>query len=565
MLRRRQWWGKTGFVVVFLALWFGTLDERELFNPDEGRYAEIPREMVATGDWITPRLNGLKYFEKPALQYWITAAAYNLLGEQEWTARLWPAVSGFLTLLVVYATGHRLAGRPAGVIAALLLASTFQFFLFSQLLTLDMGLTLFLTLAVAAFLAAEDTRGTAAARRNWMLLAWAAMGLAVQSKGLVGIVLPALTIAGYALLTRDWKLVGRLQWRFGLLVFAAVVLPWFVTVQLRNPEFFEFFFIREHFARYALDNHHRTGAWYYFLVILVVGALPWSLAYGKALVDALRMRSPPHFPVNPYRLLTLWIAVILVFYSASASKLPGYILPVFPAFALLAACSIHDARLLPQRWHLVAMAVGGLALVGVAPFVVQLPKFAAHADRFAPYAPWIVAGGLAIAATAALAGLVRRWRPALSLPVAAFGMLIAFQLLLTGTEAIENEFSPEGLVEMARENIGEFDSRVPFYSVDMYDQVLPLHVGRTLTVVNFRGELAMGIAQEPALAVPDIAEFRRRWVTHVQAYAVMPVPRFAEEEAARTPMSLLARDRRTVIVSRNAVAAADIVPRGTDR
>ena len=179
---------------LFLILWFGALDERELFHPDEGRYAEIPREMVASGDWITPRLNGLKYFEKPVLQYWITAVSYLALGREEFVARLWPALSGFLTLFLVYSTGRRLAGVRAGLVAAAVLATTFQFFVFSQILTLDMGLSFFLTLALYGFLASQDLRATAVQQRNWAVLMWVAMALAVLSKGLVGVVLPALVL-----------------------------------------------------------------------------------------------------------------------------------------------------------------------------------------------------------------------------------------------------------------------------------------------------------------------------------------------------------------------------------
>ena len=170
---------------LFLVLWFGALDERELFHPDEGRYAEIPREMVASGDWITPRLNGLKYFEKPVLQYWITAVSYLALGGEEFVARLWPALSGFLTLLLVYYMGRRLAGVRAGLVAAAVLATTFQFFVFSQLLTLDMGLCFFLTLALYGFLAAQDLRVTSRQQRNGAILMWVAMALAVDRKSVV--------------------------------------------------------------------------------------------------------------------------------------------------------------------------------------------------------------------------------------------------------------------------------------------------------------------------------------------------------------------------------------------
>ncbi|MEO5862768.1 MAG: glycosyltransferase family 39 protein, partial [Burkholderiales bacterium] len=264
---------------IFLVVWFGALDEREFFNPDEGRYAEIPREMVASGDWVTPRLNGFKYFEKPVLQYWITAVSYLALGQEEFVARLWPALSGFLTLLLVYYMGRRLAGVRAGVLAAAVLATTFQFFVFSQLLTLDMGLSFFLTAALYGFLVSQDFRAAPVQQRNGAILMWVAMALGVLSKGLVGVVLPALVLVVYIVMERDWKLLGRLHWAIGVPVFLAIALPWFIWVQLRNPEFFQFFFIREHFGRYALHEHHRAGAWYYFPAVLLIGSLPWSFMY----------------------------------------------------------------------------------------------------------------------------------------------------------------------------------------------------------------------------------------------------------------------------------------------
>ena len=132
--------------LIFLALllaavWFGTLDMRKLVRPDEGRYAEIPREMVATGDWLTPRLNAIKYFEKPPLQYWATATAYTVFGEHHWTARLWPALTAFLCVLLIYFAGRKLFGEVTAFYAALILASSPGFIIVAQINKLDMGLT----------------------------------------------------------------------------------------------------------------------------------------------------------------------------------------------------------------------------------------------------------------------------------------------------------------------------------------------------------------------------------------------------------------------------------------
>jgi 4-amino-4-deoxy-L-arabinose transferase-like glycosyltransferase len=551
-----------GLVCLFLALWFGTLDERELFHPDEGRYAEIPREMLASGDWITPRLNGLKYFEKPVLQYWITATSYWLLGEEEFVARLWPAVAGLLTLLVVYYTGRRLVGVRAGLVAAAALASTFQFFVFSQLLTLDMGLTFFMTLALSAFFSSQDKRGTAVQRRNWAILMWIAMGLALLSKGLVGVVAPALVLVAHVVIARDWKLLGRMHWGLGLLALLAVALPWFIAVQLRNPEFFQFFFIREHFARFALKEHHRPGAWYYFLVVLLVGSLPWSFAYLKAALGSWRKPAPQSYRINPIRVLVLWVVTITLFYSVSASKLPGYVLPVYPALALLLGCTVQRERWSLSPRAVLAMAASGIAIAAAAPLLTRVPKFAKDADLIAPYLPWAALGGSLLAGAAVVAMLASRRHPRFALGVVAFGALMSFQVLLTGTQSIEDAFSSKDLVDKALDEIGDFDPQAPFYSIDMYDQTLPPQLGRTLTMVNYSGELAMGIAMEPKRAVASIEEFRRLWRAHAQAYAIMTLERFEQERSAGTPLSLLAANRKAAIVAREASAQA---PRKSQR
>jgi len=264
-------------------LWFGTLNYRGLFIPDEGRYAEIPREMLSSGDWVTPRLDGLKYFEKPPLQYWATAASFAAFGEHDWSARLWPALTGFLAALLLVFAGNRLGPPGAGWLAGTMLASSWGYLLSGQFLTLDMGVAAFLTLALCAFLLAQDRPQSEATRRNWMIVAWGAMALAVLSKGLIGIVLPGLVLALYVLVQRDWRLLGRMHWAPGLAVFGTIAVPWFVLVQLRNPEFFRFFFIHEHFERFATAEAHRAGPWWYFVPILLLGMMPWTAALPGAL------------------------------------------------------------------------------------------------------------------------------------------------------------------------------------------------------------------------------------------------------------------------------------------
>src|SRR5216684_1321231 len=198
-------------LAAFTFAWFCNLGYRHLVKPDEGRYAEIPREMVVSGDWLTPRLNGYKYFEKPALQYWFTAAAFTVFGQNEWAARLWPGLTGFLSVLLVFWAGNRLFGPPVGLYGAAVAASSAIYASAGHLLSLDMALCVFLSASVFAFAVAQRDPADEAERRRWMLIAWAAAALAVLSKGLVGIVLPTGAVALYVLIERDWKLLGRLH------------------------------------------------------------------------------------------------------------------------------------------------------------------------------------------------------------------------------------------------------------------------------------------------------------------------------------------------------------------
>ena len=325
-------------LLLSIIVWFAGIEQRALTRPDEGRYSEIPREMAASGDWVTPRLNGLKYFEKPPLQYWATAFAYRIFGEHNWTARAWPVLTGLLGLIIVFAIGRRLYGTDAGIAAAAVTGSSLWYFAISHVTTLDMGLTCWMTLALAGFMFAE--RPGAAARERWlgMHAAWVGMALAVLSKGLIGIVLPGGVLFFYSLWQRDLKMWDRLHIGSGLLLFFAIVTPWFAWVQSRNPEFSEFFFFHEHLARFSSTTHRREGGWWYFMPILIGGFAPWTLFLlfrARSLLTDLAAPKPFH----PERLLTVWIAFIFLFFSLSGSKLPSYILPVFPAIETPGTCA----------------------------------------------------------------------------------------------------------------------------------------------------------------------------------------------------------------------------------
>ena len=229
---------------LFLAAWLIPSAHRTLVRPDEGRYAEIAREMAASGDYVTPTLNGLKYFEKPPLQYWATALAIETVGLNNFTGRWWPAFTGLLGLLFTWCAARALAGREVALVTTAVLGAMCYYFLIAHINTLDMGLTAFMTLTLVGMLRGFGVQGqTSAVARAWMVAAWAGAALAFLSKGLIGIVLPGAIFVLYLLFTRQWRLLTKLEWVWGPLVFLLIAAPWPLLVQSRNPEWANFFFI----------------------------------------------------------------------------------------------------------------------------------------------------------------------------------------------------------------------------------------------------------------------------------------------------------------------------------
>ncbi|HEX8986557.1 MAG TPA: glycosyltransferase family 39 protein [Rhodocyclaceae bacterium] len=541
----RRWAALAALLALFAVVWFGPLDYRKLVKPDEGRYAEIPREMVATGDWTTPRLNGIKYFEKPALQYWATAVAYEAFGQHEWTSRLWTALTGFLGVLATIAATRRLWGPAAGLAAGCVLAGSLLYVLIGHINTLDMGVSFFLSTAIFAFVLAQRDGVPPAARRYWMWAAYALLGYATLSKGLIGLALPGATLVGYTLWQRDWALWKKLHLVSGTAVLLAIAAPWFIAVSLANPEFARFFFIHEHFERFLTKVHGRYQPFWYFVPVLLGGILPWLVSFLATLRKA-ASRDATRF--QPRRFLLVWIVVVFAFFSKSDSKLVSYILPLFPALAALIGW--HLSRLEPRalRWHALPWIPLGLAGMALAPRVVEFSSAEVPAALYEAYVPWLVAacGCLAAGAAAAFVFAARENRSAAVVSLAAGGLLFA-QLALNGHDSLSPSNSA---YHIARQVAAEIPADAPFFSVNTYDQTLPFYLKRTVTMVSYKDELEFGIAQEPQKFIPDMAGFERAWRAAPKAYALMSPDNYEQYRAGGLPMRLLAADTRRVIVAK---------------
>ena len=533
------------WIFALIALvWFSNLEYRKLVRPDEGRYAEIPREMVATGDWVTPRLNAIKYFEKPALQYWTTALAYEFFGQHQWTARLWSGLTGFLGILLIFLTGRLLFGGDAGFYSALVLTSSLLYAVIGHLNTLDMGVTFFMCLSLCGVLIAQSPSSSPGRRKLWMHIAWAAMGFSILSKGLIGIVLPGTVLIIYSLLQRDLAIWKRLHFITGTLLMLLISVPWFIAVCRDNPEFFHFFFIHEHFERFLTKDHGRYHPWGYFIPILLLGMLPWIVTLFEALFTAWKIQGSRR-EFQPNRYLLIWIVFIYFFFSISDSKLPSYILPIFPALALLIG---QRLAIMPGNrlfWQILPTAILGAVGFVLSPRVVSFADPIVPLELYRHYVPW-----LAAAAAVALIGAVyamyqsRRGNNSTAIVALSLSMLVCGQLIMAGHDSLAPANSAYYLAQKIRPYLKQ---NVPFYSVGMYEQTLPFYIKRTVTLVDYQDEMAFGIEQEPGKWIPDIASFERIWKTQPYALAIMSPQLYAQLEH-HLPMQMIARDTRRIVV-----------------
>ncbi|RLJ65271.1 phospholipid carrier-dependent glycosyltransferase [Sulfurisoma sediminicola] len=530
--------------VLFAALWFGTLEYRKLVKPDEGRYGEIPREMVATGDWLTPRLNGIKYFEKPPLQYWATAAAFSAFGEHHWTVRIWPALTGFLGILFSAWVAALLFGTAAGWVAASVLGGSFLYVMLGHTAVLDMSLSVFLASAVFAFVLAQRDGATPRQTRNWMWAAYALLALAVLTKGLVGLVLPGATLVAYIIWQRDWGLLKKLHLASGLALFFLIAAPWFVAVSLANPEFFNFFFIHEHFQRFLTKVHRRYAPMWYFVPILLVGLMPWTLALFGALRNAAKREAALRF--QPQRFLLLWCVMVFGFFSVSSSKLVPYILPIFPALAALIGAWWMQASPAVLKWQALLWAPVGLAIVTAAPFMVVFGDEQMPVAMFEAWVPWMIAAGLGLAAASVLAHwLARRERRLAAAIALGLGGHFACQVGILGMDSIAPATSTWHISQKIRP---ELTPDMTFYSVGMYDQTIPFYLKRTVQMVEHTDELKYGIEWEPQKFMPTFAEFVTAWNAAPKAMAMMPPDVYQRFVTQNLPMREIARDTRRVFV-----------------
>ncbi|HEY1313587.1 MAG TPA: hypothetical protein VGE92_06910, partial [Steroidobacteraceae bacterium] len=405
----------------------------------------------------------------------------------------------------------------------------------------DMGLTFYMTLSLGAFLLAQQ----APQSRPWMMLAWAATAGGVLSKGIVAAAIPAAVLILYSIYSRDVAPWRRLHLKWGLALFLCITVPWHWLAARRLADFLEFFFVHEHLARYLTPSADREEPWWFFVPVFLAGSLPWTLSALRSLMGGWR-RPARYAPFNPVLFLWIWIVFIGVFFSLSDSKLMSYLLPAMPALAMLVAARPADTLQRDFRYTAAITVLLGLSLAVAS---LNWPRVIATSDRSAVFLPLAKPLGR-IALLLMVSGafvLVQRVRGATRDAVfLGAGWCLAWLLLIRAAAAAAPIYSGANLA--AALPVGDRDA--PLYSVATYDQSLPFYLRRTLTLVQYRGELEYGLRQAPGADIPDVADFLRLWSSQSRAFAVMERDMFDDFKRRGVPMRLVAQNVNRVLVSR---------------
>lgn len=481
------------FYVIAYLLFLG---ERPILRFDEARYAEIPREMIESSDWVVPRLNGVRYFEKPTLGYWLTALSIQLFGENRFALRLVPALSAGVSALAVFwiASLQGIGGRLLGFASAAVLLSSPMFFALGTLNLLDMPLTMFLTAGLAFFFAAYQAERSSTRDRHLALLGVAA-GCAFLMKGFLGVVLPSLAILPF--LAWERKLLAWLPrlW-IPLLTACLLVLPWSLLIHAREPDFWRYFLWEEHWKRLLSQKAPHANSSWYFIPVLLGGSFPWTFflpAWVRGLRGSLREEPLLRFAFCAF-------ALPFLFFSLSSGKLSPYILPCFPPLAILTGAGLLRSFDLGDRrsFHASACGVLFLALLGA----LGLCLAQAAGFPFAPYRSgegwkWVFAclSLVSFGGTAWWAHTVRKPVPRiLFLAVTPLLAMVCYQVAMP--QAVEKEISPEEFLILHKERVvpcGEI-----YAEKYLFHAVCWVYKRSDVILFDDAGELHYGLGYEDA-------------------------------------------------------------------
>ena len=353
---------------------------RPLMLPDEGRYVGVAWEMVSSGNWRVPHIDGMPFFHKPPLFYWLSTLSLNIFGVHEWAARIVSIFAGVITVAGLYLFVRHYRNSQWATMAAVVLATQPYFFAGSQFANLDMLVASLISLTIlsgadAVFRLESDRPHRSALARTYALAAFG-----VLAKGLIGIVLPGGVLFFWLVWRSSWRLSRALLWPTGGLLFLLIALPWFLSMQQAYPGFFDYFVIYHHFQRFTGSNFNNQEPFWFYVPVLILFALPWTPWLGR-FVNRTYWKNEASDSLRS--LMVIWFLVILVFFSLPSSKLVGYVLPALPPMAYFIAQVL--ARWLERdptkarRGYLATLAVAATLCIAVIVGIVVSDKVSAKA------------------------------------------------------------------------------------------------------------------------------------------------------------------------------------------
>lgn len=554
----RSWiWDLSILTLLFACLYFLGLGSYPLFTPDEGRYSEVAREMLVTHDFITPRLNGVVFLDKPIMYYWLQASAMKVFGINEWALRFWPALIGIWGCLSMYIGGRLLFTRRAGLLSALLLGTSVLYFGAAHYANLDLEVAVLVSSTLLFFLL-----GIKKEKRLFIYTAYFFAGLAVLTKGLIGIAFPMLIVGSWVLALRRFSVLKKLALFTGPLLTFAIVLPWYILAQQANHEFFHFFFVVQQLSRFlsTTDFNNQVAWWFYFPIVLA-GFLPWTFFLLGMLGKNLSELRQGLAKQDSKLYLMLWAFLIFLFFSIPHSKTIGYILPVFPALALLMGQYVDrlwTASVLSKGQRFLSlMIVLSFGCFTALCFLAPSIKALEASTALTPYL--YSAGALCLITTLVLAFFALRTNVA-ALCSSLFITAIIFFGLLVSSASIINENSTKPLALHLKVNLEPQDEVVTYFK---YFQDLPLYLGKRITIVadwedpgianndNWLRELWYGKSfQDTKEWLISENTFWKRWNSSKRLYVLTQLKYYKQfKERAKERFYLVSQYKETVLMT----------------
>lgn len=539
----KSWLTDLTLLIVFTSLLYGLfLGMRPLIPPDEGRYSEIPREMVQNYDYLTPRLDGVAYFEKPILFYWLQAASINIFGLHEWSFRLVNALMGGLGVLLTYAVSRRLYNRRIALLAGALLSTSLLYAFLSRYITLDITLTFFLSGSLLLFiLGNEYPAGSARRLCMWGMYSFAA--LATLTKGLIGIVFPGMIIFSWLLLTQQWQRLQSYCLFSGTLLFLLITVPWHVLVGLKNPGFFQFYFYEQHFLRYFTHYAGREQTFWFLPLVLLAGWFPWT---GFVLSALKRSMVALRFPKQQSKTIffLLWTGLIFVFYWLSHSQLAPYLLPLFPPLAII------TAQFFDEHWqyknkvlrnNFSAVLVFSLLMVFALLFITPTLHFVIPKKVKVIVAIMTVLNGVAC-------NLVYRYT---NFKNALLTLIITNTLFSLSVFYASSFYTRPSVKPLALELKKVIQSQDEVYHYNHYFQDMPVYLEREVILLNWKGELEFGSKHNPpAGRFQHENNLWNNWQSNQRKFLVIAIKDFNEVKSILTDLKFypLAQTQKYVVV-----------------